>query len=557
MAESPISGVLKSAKTTVSPDAFATALKSSEETNNLLRAQNSTLTSLANGLNGIRDRVVNLDTSLKSVATQIANESFLEKQRVAQEQQQERILAQQALREGKESVIEKKIQSALISPVQKISNTAQNVLARLREAFVTILGGWLLNQGIEAYKAYASDAKDKLVEIRDRVLKTLGVVVGVFATIRFGIARMIRGVGGLTGKILTAIGNNLFKKPFLALAGALGVGGLTRTPPAVPKPGGAKPGPGKGLLGLTGKLATVASGLMNWSNGENMDAVLAAASMIGPFRFIKVAAGLGFAADEIAELFGLNIFGEDPNKLKQAREIKAEAEKEAKANPKPAQTAPTAQAQTPMVVGKKEGEDTGKESPPTPISNENLVVITGQAQTTGTGSAAPTAASVTPQTPMMGTTPATSGGSSPTQADYGQMTTDQLKKMLDPSKTGASNPAVFAAASAAREQGKLEGLSGDDLEHKVLAATVAASESSKAAQISPTASQNLPSTIQSVGPLAPPPTNVVIAPQQSAPTQSIPSSSGTVNDVPAIPTGNPDNFYLLYSQVQYNVVNMV
>jgi hypothetical protein len=542
MAESPISGVLKSARTTVSSEAFASAVRSSEETNNLLRAQNSTLSSIASGLGAIRDKVTNLDTSLKGVATQIANESALERQRLAQEQQQERILAQQSLREGKESVIERKIQSALLSPVQKIGNTAQNVLTRLKDFFLTVLGGWLLNQGIETYKAYASDSKEKLVEIRDNVLKTLGVVAGVFATIRFGIGGLIRGVGGLTAKIMAAIGNNLFKKPVLALAGALGIGAV---PGGGGKPGSAKPGGappsrgGGGVLGAAGKFVTFLSGLMNFQNQEYIDATLAALSFAakapGAIGAIGKIAGIAFTADEIAEAFGKNIFGDGRDKI--VDEItKPFKEQQEQAKPA-AQTKPASQPQTPMVAGQEKPAEK-------PSGDQN--VEQNQSST-------PTAASVTPQTPIMGET-STSGESSSASSNYSGMSMDQLKSMLDPTKTGASNPEVFAAASAAREQGKIAGLSGDALERQVLIATVEASKPSTA-QISPTASQNLPSTIQGVAPLPPPPTNVVVAPQQPAPTQSLPSSSGVANNVPAIPTGNPDNFYLLYSQVQYNIVH--
>lgn len=57
------------------------------------------------------------------------------------------------------------------------------------------------------------------------------------------------------------------------------------------------------------------------------------------------------------------------------------------------------------------------------------------------------------------------------------LSTAQLSKMLDPTMPGAKNPAVFAAARSARQSGKAEGLSGDALERRVLAATVRAMRS--------------------------------------------------------------------------------
>jgi len=35
---------------------------------------------------------------------------------------------------------------------------------------------------------------------------------------------------------------------------------------------------------------------------------------------------------------------------------------------------------------------------------------------------------------------------------------------------------------------------------------------------------------------------------------SLPSSFGDANSLPAVQTFNPDNFYLLYSKIQYNVI---
>jgi len=58
--------------------------------------------------------------------------------------------------------------------------------------------------------------------------------------------------------------------------------------------------------------------------------------------------------------------------------------------------------------------------------------------------------------------------------DLSKMSTDQLRGMLDPTKTGASNPAVFKAAQDARMQGKESGLSGEDLERSVMIASIRA-----------------------------------------------------------------------------------
>ena len=89
----------------------------------------------------------------------------------------ERRLSEQKLREGKESTIEKKIQAAALAPAQRLATKAQFTLGRLQNFFVSIFGGWLLNQGIQTLQALSGNNKEKLEEIKNNVLKNL-VIIG-------------------------------------------------------------------------------------------------------------------------------------------------------------------------------------------------------------------------------------------------------------------------------------------------------------------------------------------------------------------------------------------
>jgi hypothetical protein len=57
-----------------------------------------------------------------------------------------------------------------------------------------------------------------------------------------------------------------------------------------------------------------------------------------------------------------------------------------------------------------------------------------------------------------------------------------------------------------------------------------------------------------VGPLEKPQPNITIAPIPQPSQPAGPQMTSPGNDVPAIPSSNPDNFYALYSQVHYNIV---
>jgi murein DD-endopeptidase MepM/ murein hydrolase activator NlpD len=98
-----------------------------------------------------------------------------------------------------------------------------------------------------------------------------------------------------------------------------------------------------------------------------------------------------------------------------------------------------------------------------------------------------------PATPSPGTTPpATAAKPTPTKQELSGMSTTQLKGMLDPIKTGASNPSVFAASQEARTKGQESGLTGEDLERAVMIASIQAKNAEP--QVAP--AQTQPSTQQ-------------------------------------------------------------
>jgi len=89
---------------------------------------------------------------------------------------------------------------------------------------------------------------------------------------------------------------------------------------------------------------------------------------------------------------------------------------------------------------------------------------------TATTGGKPTPTKTNPPTPPTGPG---SAATQPVPQNIDQLSTNQLKKLLDPSKTPSS--AVFKAASEARQKAKAAGLPAAEVERLVLAATVKAS----------------------------------------------------------------------------------
>lgn len=101
-----------------------------------------------------------------------------------------------------------------------------------------------------------------------------------------------------------------------------------------------------------------------------------------------------------------------------------------------------------------------------PAPNQTTITPTPPTATTPT----PRTQTSTPPTPVLGSG---SAANLPVPPNVDQLSIDQLKKLLDPSKTPSS--AVFAAASKARELARLQKLSPQEVERQVLIATVKAS----------------------------------------------------------------------------------
>ena len=164
-------------------------------------------------LQGLTAQMQSLTGSLQVIATNLATSQALQQKQDAQAAELENKLAQQKLREGKESIIEKKIQAAALAPAQKIANKAQFTLGRLGDFFTAILGGWLLNQGVQTLRALSEGNGDKLKEIRNNVLKNLGIIAGIFVGVKLAIAAITGTFGFLGVKLLAIAAAGLFTDP--------------------------------------------------------------------------------------------------------------------------------------------------------------------------------------------------------------------------------------------------------------------------------------------------------------------------------------------------------
>ena len=493
-----------------------------ERSEELLENNQSTLSTISSNLNSIASEIRNLRSGIDSIATRFVSESKLEEAAAKADAEYNRRLTERQIRTQGEQQLESKIQNALTAPVTAVERKVSGVFGNVGRAIQQLLFGWITIQIVDLIDAISTGNTKKLQEIAGNILKTLGIVVaanGVLSLIKLGIGKVVGLTINLAARVSGFVVKGLFLKPFEILvnaiknswkrvvgAGAAATNLRTPTPPDGAKPPGQKGGK-FGFMSLIGNAITGLSAGMNFLNGENIDAALAAMSIIPGkgviFKGLRAAAGTIFTIDEVMEAFGGNLTGEKKKELE-------EAKKTGQAKPTPAQTAPPAQPQTPMMGDKK--DDKGQES------KEDAVQVkasgsgeSGVSVAPGSAGAASSQSAVTPQTSM-----------TPSAGDLSLGSTAATPNVTP---AGATTP---PASTAAPEQ--------------------------TPANITPAQTQSANTKMESLGPEPKPQTTVIAQTPTPTRTQTPSMGSGASTDVPKIKSSNPENFYALYSQFNYNVV---
>ena len=233
---SPLTGGIRAVRRNLSSSFFRAPQTSQPDTitTDLLQEQSLKLTSVSGQLQNISRQVAVLDFNLKSVRENIALGDQLERQREAAKQKRERILAEQGIREGKESDLEQKLQSALVFPLQRIGVKAQGILGQLGTYLLTLAGGWLTITGVDLLQSMAEGNIDKINNLKTKFLTGLTVVLGSLTAISIGIKKTLSILAIFGGNVARIAFGGLFKSSLFGirflLAGlvrkASGLGGI-------------------------------------------------------------------------------------------------------------------------------------------------------------------------------------------------------------------------------------------------------------------------------------------------------------------------------------------
>ena len=210
---SPLAGGIRAVRRNISSSFFGAPRQPQADpvTTNLLQQQSLSLTSISQQLQTVSGQISRFDASLQGVKENLAISDQLERQREAAKQNRERILAEQGLREGKESALENKIQAALTQPLQRVGVKTQGVLGRLQNFFLILAGGWLTTTGIDLLQSLSEGNVDKINELKTKFLGGLAIIAGTLTAMTLGIKNSLRILGLFVNNVARVAFGGLLK----------------------------------------------------------------------------------------------------------------------------------------------------------------------------------------------------------------------------------------------------------------------------------------------------------------------------------------------------------
>ena len=218
---SPIAGGIRGIRRSISSSIFTgravpPPVQPDPQTTSLLSQNSLSLTNVSSQLSSISAQIGQLNGSLETIKQNLAISDQLDRQREAAKQKREAILAEQGLREGKESELERKIQTALLSPVRRVATFARGILSRLGEFLFILTAGWLTDKVLSFIRLSSEGNIDELNKFKRKFLFDLAILGGIGLTLTIGISKLVATIGSIAGLALKFAFSTLLVAPFRA-----------------------------------------------------------------------------------------------------------------------------------------------------------------------------------------------------------------------------------------------------------------------------------------------------------------------------------------------------
>jgi len=186
----------------------------------IVKTNQESISGIQQQLNVIRARVEVLNNGISDVSNLLTIETNAENQRLLQQQEQEKQQADAEIKLGRENLLEQKLQTALVAPVQKVLGKAQDFFGRIRQALLYLLGGWFATAGLEALKAKKEGLTAEFEKIKKNIISGLFYAGSALLAINAGFGLFIRLATSLAAKI-ASLAAKVLLLPF-RLLGSLG-----------------------------------------------------------------------------------------------------------------------------------------------------------------------------------------------------------------------------------------------------------------------------------------------------------------------------------------------
>lgn len=503
--------------------------KPDPQTLEVLESNQSSLNVVSDGIISLRQRIDSLTASLGALSNVIINDNALENFRENQRRDQERRLAEQALRDESESAIERKIDSSLTPTVSNVAEKTTSDLNSLMGVFSKLFLGWLGYQGISALQTQITGNVDRLNQIRQNVTGDFDIAENVFLNLRNGFNDITNTILGVSGKIGTSVAEGLIINPFKSLFGisesdnknqnqnqnqppnsAPNQSNNTTSPTSEPNTDLVDKSPVNPqstaiLDNLFGRSpGTTDEMIKSEKNKISLDQISSLpSSQASDFLYVNQSSSDNFTPNTE------NTSANNPNPTNQNLEIKPLVPLTNSLDIAQGKnvTPITTQAQTPIISPQKIRQESEK-----------------------------IAENVTPSENL--------------SVSFSDQITNINKVISESSEEGKALSSMnMSSVLNESKEPKIENYYSQYVSESPKEEFIF-SKSEKSFV------ENIPRREVSVGPLAKSQPNIVIAPVPQPQQNSSSSSNSTIgsNDVPAIPSSNLDNFYILYSKVHYNIV---
>jgi hypothetical protein len=545
------------------------------------------LENLQQQFQSLQNQINLLAQGINTISGLIQRDSASEKNLLLQQEQQETRYNQRKIRIGRENELEQKIENAISAPVQALSNKIENIFGRVGSALSTLFLGWLGIQGIKALQAWRDKDKNALEEVKNNVLKNIGFGVAAIAAIKLGLTGVKSALLFVTRKIGSLIVNAI-KLPFqlaargasalgASLAGGRGGGAPPRPPSstgsgaaAASTPRGRSAG-GSGIPWFSGAISLGLNLLEGKSLAES--ATIAGGGMVGAKVGGKTGATIGSILGPkgalvggffggIGGFFGGEELSSQVFNLFSGQNKSAEGTQNQPYQPSSPSITPSTQntvtPSSPSITPSTQNTVT----PSTPLLSANLSSMSTP-ESPNSMEMTPPPRTASGNFAYTVDTSNDSPGSEPKSTmvpEKNELTLNLEEKKseekLDKTKkfnTINLNATNFDSEAMKNDFSPGSELSFDTLLSKKMPSFFEGNNIEPNFDLKPEQIEPVPTTIPNIKPLEDPAPNVIVAASPQDKKMEVPGPV-VKTDVPLISSSNPDNFYVLYSQLNYNVV---